>query len=259
MSSPSHGAPPDDLDAADAYGRSFADVYDQWYGTRPGTDACVDRLAHWAGGGPVAELGVGTGRLAVPLATRGLEVVGVDGSAAMLERLVQRAGSHPVRPHLGDMAEGPPPVPGGYAVVFVAFNTLFNLTDAARQVQCFRMVSERLAPNGRFVVEAFVPRSDGGADGRERVRTTPEGEVWSVWTHDRRTQVIEGRHEVEGRPDLPARPWRVRYATPDQLDEMAAAAGLVAEHRWAGWSGEPFDDDAHTHVSTWVRPAASHP
>jgi hypothetical protein len=148
------------------------------------------------------------------------------------------------------------PLPGGpYELVFVAYNTLFNLTTADLQAACFRSVAAVLAPGGRFVVEAFVPD-----DRRERstdvsVRSlTADRVVLSVSVQDPDHQLAEGQFvEFTEEGGVRLRPWSIRYATPDELDEMAGAAGFTVEHRWATFARETFDDDADRHVTVYRR------
>ena len=157
---------------ADSYGEAFADVYDDWYATVTDIDATVTlatRLA--APAGSVLELGVGTGRLAIPMARAGLTVTGIDTSAAMLERLATADVGGSVTVVHGDMVDDLPD--GPFDLALAAYNTLFNLVDDGAQQRCFAVVAERLAPGGSFVVEAFVPDAAedqiGRASCRERV------------------------------------------------------------------------------------------
>ena len=142
-----------------SYGDRFADVYDDWYRGLNDVDATVTALLALAGDGPVLELGVGTGRLAIPLAVagadRGITVHGIDSSTAMLDVMQAKPGAEHVEVHVGDMVDDMPD--GPFALAYVAYNTLFNLAEPDRQAGCFRAVAERLAPGGCFVVEAFVP------------------------------------------------------------------------------------------------------
>jgi len=142
------------------YGEQAADRYDEWHRDLPGLDDCVECLAELAGPGPVLELGVGTGRVALPLVQRGLGVDGIDASPAMLAKLRAKPGGDRVRVTVGDMAEVG--VDASYSLVFVVFNTLFALVSQDEQVRCFANVAGRLAEGGVFVVEAFVPDPGGG-------------------------------------------------------------------------------------------------
>jgi SAM-dependent methyltransferase len=248
----------------ETYGDRFADVYDQWYPDVTDAEACADRVAALvadAGGGPVLELGVGSGRLAVPIAARGMEVHGIDASAAMLARLAERPGGDQVRAVHGDMAElalGDLQPSGGYAVVLVAFNTLFNLATEDRQRRCLAAVAAALAPEGSLLVEAFVPDADAGeghgALGAVEPRHIGLDEVvLTVSRTDPGTQTVIGQHVQLTEAGVRLRPWHLRYATPEQLDAMAADAGLVLAWRDAGWAGERFDAASAGHVTCYRR------
>jgi SAM-dependent methyltransferase len=234
------------------YGESMADVYDDWYADVTDVDATVALVAELAGPeGRVLELGVGTGRLAVPLALAGLDVVGIDASAAMLDRLARRDGGDAVRAVLGDMVDDLPA--GPFDAALVAYNTIFNLTDATRQQACFRSVAERLAPGGAFVVEAFVPTTGGERRESVTVRSLAVGEVvLSVSVDDPSAQRAEGQfvHITEAH-GVRLRPWSIRWSTPEQLDEMAAIAGLVLTERFEDATRAAFDDNSPTHVSIY--------
>jgi SAM-dependent methyltransferase len=241
------------------YGDAFADVYDEWYRDVGDPDSAVDAIATLAGGGAVLELGVGSGRLAVPLAGRGLEVWGVDASQAMLDRLAARAGGGTVRAVLGDMADpvaattasSPPP----FAVVVIAFNTFFLLAGEAAQRSCLDGVAALLAPGGHLVIEAYVP-ADPPADAEtvfEPRRVEIDRVVFTVSTHVPKEQVVHGQHVELRESGIRLRPWSLRYATPPQLDAMAGAAGLVTVDRWASWRGDPFGSTSAAHVSIYGR------
>ena len=249
---------------ASTYGDRFADVYDDWYGDVTDAAASTERLAELvseAGGGPVLELGIGSGRLALPLARRGIEVHGIDASAAMLHRLRAKPGAEALRLTKGDMAdlaldEAPP-----FAVVFVAFNTFFNLGTADAQRRCMSRVAEMLAPDGFFVLEAFVPRDEDDATGGAVAprRITADEVVLSVSQHDRGAQTISGQHVQLTEAGIRLRPWHLRYAGPAELDTMAGTAGLELAWRRAGWDDRPFGPDAGVHVCAYRRGNVSHP
>jgi SAM-dependent methyltransferase len=242
----------DGYDAA-TYGDRFADVYDDWYGHLTDTDACVTTIAHLADGGAVLELGVGTGRLAVPLAERGLAVTGVDASAAMLDRLAAKPSGHLVTAVLGDMAD-PPLGDARFAVVFVAYNTLFNLVGDGDQQRCLTAATRALEPGGHLVVEAFVPEPAAhGGDVVAPRRVTADRVVLSVSRADPGRQEVQGQYVDITEAGIRLRPWHVRWSTPDQLDAMAAAAGLELVDRSGGWDRTPFDADSALHVSTYRR------
>ncbi|MGI8758532.1 MAG: class I SAM-dependent DNA methyltransferase, partial [Acidimicrobiales bacterium] len=142
---------------ASTYGEAFADVYDEWYGDVSDVEGTVDTVVALAGGGPVLEFGIGTGRLALPLVGRGLEVHGIDASPAMVERLRAKPGGADVPVVVGNFADVQVRAGSGFGVVLCAYNTLFNLTSAAAQQRCFANAARHLRPDGSFVVEAFVP------------------------------------------------------------------------------------------------------
>nr|WP_283251017.1 class I SAM-dependent methyltransferase [Rhabdothermincola salaria] len=227
-----------------------------------------------AGTGPVLELGVGTGRLAIPLAATGLTVIGVDASKAMLDRLAAKPGGVRVHPLLADMGDllveaahdlapgeheatptrlGPDAI-GAFALVFAAYNTFFNLTTDDAQRRCLHQCARLLAPGGALAVEAFVPTDEDVPRTSLDVRTVrADAVVLTATEHDAAAQVIQGQHVELTEDGVRLRPWRVRYLTPEQLDEAAAAAGLVRTERWGGWDGRAFDASCDTHVSVYRR------
>jgi SAM-dependent methyltransferase len=234
------------------YGDSFADVYDDWYTDVSDVAATVGCISQLAGHRPVLELGVGTGRLARPLAAAGVDVWGVDASPAMLARLDGAA----VRRLVGDMAHLPFDPGPRFGVVFAAYNTFLNLTTEADQAACLREVAGVVRPGGVIAIEAFVPAGDV-PDGPGPVSTQTvalDRVVLAVADHDAERQVITGQHiELrDGRPPR-LRPWRLRYLHPEQLDALASAAGLEREYRWSDWSGAPFKEDSETHVTIYRR------
>lgn len=235
---------------ASSYGDAFADVYDDWYRRVSDIGATVSALVALAGGqGDVLELGVGTGRLALPLATTGMRVTGIDTSTAMLARLAEHDPQGTVTALHGDMVDDLPP--GPFDVVFVAYNTLFNLLTEARQAACFTAVAERLGPAGTFVIEAFVPAPSTGAQVSVR-SLSADRVVLSVSLNDAANQVAEGQYiELSEAGGVRLRPWAIRYCTPAELDRMAAAAGLRLIDRWGEFDRRPFTPDSERHVSIY--------
>jgi SAM-dependent methyltransferase len=238
-----------------SYGEGFADVYDEWYADVTDVDATVSRMVELADGeGRVLELGVGTGRLAVPMAAAGLRVVGVDSSEAMLAKLRERDTAGTVEAVLGDIAVDLPA--GPFDAVLVAYNTIFNLLGELDQPSLFRRVADRLAPGGVFVVEAFVPDTDATGESSEvTMRTmTVDHVVLSVSVNRPDEQVAEGQFiQISETGGVRLRPWSIRWATPEQLDAMAAAAGLHLDARLGDMAGKPFTDDSAQHVSIYRR------
>jgi SAM-dependent methyltransferase len=241
-----------------SYGDAFADVYDDWYAGLDDTGLAVDAVselaADAAGDGRtprLLELAVGTGRLAVPLAARGIEVYGVDTSDAMLDRLRDRDPDGHVSLVLGDMVDDMPD--GPFDLVLVAYNSLFGLEDAQRQQACFAGVAARLAPRGVFVVEAFVPDDPPRSGSVVAVRSMSNSEVvLSISEHDPEAQTAHG-HLVQFADGerVRLRPWAIRYAPPSELDQMAAAAGLRLATRWEDFARHPFGDSSSRHVSVY--------
>lgn len=248
----------------ETYGEHYADVYDDWYGedgrlaiSEVGTpDEVAAGIVALANGGPVLELGVGTGRLALPLADRGLAVTGLDASPAMLERLRAKPGANRLTLVECDMAAPLPEMAdGSFAVVLVGFNTFFNLTTADAQASCVAAVARLLRPGGRFVVEAFVPAPEA-YDGVSVRKIDVDRVFLDVAAIDSDTQVIAGQRIEITPAGNRLFPYLLRYATPEQFDALAAGVGLSLEHRWADWSGTPFDDEgSQSHVSVWQRTA----
>jgi SAM-dependent methyltransferase len=238
-----------------SYGDAFADVYDDWYGDISDVTATVAVLLDLAGRGPVLELGVGTGRIAIPLARagreRGVGVAGVDTSRAMLARLADADPAGLVDAVVGDMVEGLPA--GPFTLVIVAYNTIFNLTDDGAQAACFAAVARRLVSGGRFVVEAFVPDDPPRRSDDVTVRTmAADRVVLSVTVNDPDRDLAEGQFvELSASGGVRLRPWSIRYSTPDQLDAMASSAGLGLESRWEDFARTPYGVDSPRHVSVY--------
>ena len=236
-----------------SYGDGFADVYDDWYADVTDVAATVARMIDIVGPtGSVLELGVGTGRLAVPMATAGLRVVGIDSSEAMLAKLARRDTDQRVDSTIGDMVDDLPD--GPFDAVLVAYNTIFNVLGDGDQERLFREVARRLAPDGAFVVEAFVPELQHG-DGSSNVDVRSmavDHVVLSVSTHHPGEQRAEGQFiHLSESGGVRLRPWSIRWATPAQLDVMAATAGLRLDERWGDMTSATFTDTSAQHVSVY--------
>jgi SAM-dependent methyltransferase len=234
------------------YGDRIADVYDAFYPDLD-TEGAVETLFELAGGGPVLELAIGTGRLALPLAERGLEVHGIDASEAMVAKLRQEPGGDRIPVTMGDFAEVD--VEGTYALVFVGFNTFFALQSQDDQVQCFANAAAHLAEGGVFAVEGFVPdlaRFDRGQ--RTQATTVAVDQVLlETSRHDPVAQRVESQHVVITNSGTRLYPVSIRYAFPPELDLMARLAGLELTDRWGGWRREPFTASSSRHVSVYGR------
>ncbi len=236
----------------ETYGDRIAGVYDNLYAGLD-TAAAVETLASLAGDGPVLELAIGTGRIALPLAGRGLEVHGIDASEQMVARLRAKPGGDRIPVTMGDFADVA--VGGSYSLVFVAFNTFFALLTQEDQVRCFANVAARLADGGVFVIEAFVPdlaRFDRGQ--RVNVNRLDTGEVMlDASRHDPVGQRVASDHIVLTENGTTLYPVNIRYAFPSELDLMARLAGLELKERWGGWRREPFTASSPRHVSVYGR------
>ena len=230
----------------------YDDVVDDML-DRAGIDIAVDFLAELAGSGRALELGIGTGRVAVPLAQRGVPVSGIDMSKAMVTRLHAKPDGTDIPVTIGDFATAR--VDGTFSVAYLVFNTISNLTTQAAQVACFRNVAAHLAPGGCFVIEVGVPG----------LRRLPPGETlrafhlsetrWGIDEYDVATQGLTSHHFeiVDGRLERLSIPFR--YAWPAELDLMAELAGMGLRERWAGWKREPFTSESRMHVSVWEKNA----
>jgi hypothetical protein len=212
----------------------------------------VALLAELAGDGPALEFAIGTGRIALPLAERGVPVTGIDNSEAMLGQLAAKPGAERVEATVGDMASTR--VQGEFSLVYLVFNTIFNLTTQDGQVACFANAAAHLGSGGRFVIEARVPELQRLPLGQTVLpwRADPEG--MSYYVYDTVSQRLSGQHFHLEDGRFRAAPTEMRYAWPAELDLMAQLAGLRLEHRWADHRKSPFTDASETHVSVWRAP-----
>lgn len=239
MSTDSHGA----------YGEKVAGVYDNWYAELD--PYAVDALADLAGGGKALELGIGTGRIALPLSAKNVEVHGVDASPSMISRLHEKPGGDRISVTQGNFAEVP--VEGKYALVFIVFNTFFMLTTQEEQVQCFRNVAQRLAPGGCFVIEAFVPDLTRFIQRQANwaTKVTADEVLLDVSNHDAVAQRVTGQKVVITEGNVRLYPSQIRYCYPSELDLMAQLAGLRLRERWDNWKREPFTSESGKHISIY--------
>lgn len=235
-----------------SFGFDAAEVYDdEPRGDESAAVAFLQRLAH---SGPVLELAIGTGRIALPLAAQGVHVDGVDLSPAMVAKLRAKAGGDELSVTMGDFADVP--VPGSYPLIYLVFNTLFNLLTQDDQVRCFENVATHLTDDGSFVVEAFVPDFLYRLRDNQYVDAEAVGvsEVWlDVGRHDPVAQRLDETHVALTGNGVRLYPIVCRYAWPSELDLMARIAGLRLKERWGGWSNEPFTASSSLHVSVYGR------
>jgi SAM-dependent methyltransferase len=211
----------------------------------------VDLLVELAENGRALELGIGTGRIALPLAQRGVPVHGIDLSESMVARLRAKPGGDDIRVTIGDFATTT--VGGTFSLAYLVFNTIFNLTTQEAQVACFRNVAAHLVPGGCFVIEAGVPDVQRLVPG-ETIRAFHVSENrWGFDEYDIATQGLTSHHLeiVDGRLERNSVPFR--YAWPAELDLMAQLAGMQLRERWSGWTREPFTSDSRQHVSIWEK------
>ncbi len=217
-------------------------------------EVTVDVLAALAGGGRALELGIGTGRIALPLSRRGVPVHGIDMSRAMVARLRAKPGGDAIDVTIGDFATTR--VEGAFSVAYLVFNTIMNLTTQDAQVACFRNVAAHLEPGGCFVVEVGVPDLRRLPPGQNMVPFHVSPTRWAFDLYDVATQAMSSNYvEVaDGRGTYRSIPFR--YVWPAELDLMAQLAGLRLRDRWDGWTRQPFTSESGQHVSVWEKPAA---
>jgi SAM-dependent methyltransferase len=234
------------------YGDSWAGVYDEHHaGMDP--SAAVEFLAGLAGDGRVLELAIGTGRVAVPLAGRGIAVEGVDASEAMVARLRAKPGGAQIPVVIGDMTQVP--VDGPFRLVYLVFNTLFGLLSQARQADCFRSVARVLGPGGAFVIECFVPdlaRFDRGQR-VQAVAVTEDSATIEVSRHDVALQRVTSQIITLDEQGVHLGPVALRYSWPGELDLMASSAGLRLAGRYGDWDRRPFGSGSVKHISVYQR------
>ena len=243
---------------AATYGDAIADVYDQWYLTRLDPTAAVDLLAELAGSGAALELGIGTGRVALPLAARGIEVSGIDASEEMVTRLRAKPGGAEIPVTIGDFADVD--FERSFSLIYIPFTTLFALESQTAQIRCLKNVTRHLEPGGHFVMDAFVPdlsrfQNDQSISVQQ---ITVDHVMLDVGRHDPVNQRIESSHVVFSREGVRLYPVSVRYAWPAELDAMAQVAGMELEDRYADYDRSPFEATSRRHVSVY-RLSGHHP
>jgi len=238
------------------FGERVAARYDGTSGVfAPGAvDATVDALAELAAGGRALELGVGTGRIALPLARRGVPVHGIDLSRAMVSRLRAKPGGDAIGVTIGDFASAK--VDGPFSLAYLVFNTIMNLTSQDAQVACFRNVADHLEPGGCFVIEVRVPELRRLPPGQNVLPWQLSPEHWVSYSYDPATQAMHGHYVdfADGRGEYHTMPFR--YVWPAELDLMARLAGMRLRQRWEDWARRPFTGDSTQHVSVWEKPVS---
>jgi SAM-dependent methyltransferase len=220
-------------------------------------DPVVAVLADLAGGGRALELGIGTGRIALPLARRGVEVHGIEVSRAMVTQLRTKPGGADIPVAIGDFATTT--VEGPFSVAYLVYNTIMNLTTQAAQAACFRNVAAHLEPGGAFVIEVGVPDLQRLPPGETVRPFDVSNDHLGFDEYDIASQGLISHHWslVDRRWERLSIPFR--YVWPAELDLMAQLAGMRLRDRWSGWRREPFTSDSRSHVSVWEKPAGGPP
>ena len=236
----------------DHFGEEVAARYDDDDSERfrsEAIDPTVEFLASYCAGGKALEFGIGTGRIALPLSLRGIEVTGIDLSRAMVARLESKPGGDQIESIIGDFSATQ--AEGRFDLVYLVFNTIMNLTSQRRQVDCFKNAAAHLEPGGHFVVEVMVPA----------LRRLPPGQTihpfevsdahWGLDEYDTVRQGLVSHHLQETEEGLVRSSVPFRYVWPSEMDLMAELAGLSLVGRWADWNRDPFTEHSTAHVSVW--------
>ena len=233
------------------FGESIAEQYDSFFSDID--PHLIDRLLELSSGEKTLELGIGTGRIAIPLSDRGVEVHGIDASPAMLEKLRSKDKGRSIPVKMGSFAEFD--MKEKYKFIFIVFNTFFGLLTQKEQISCFKSVSNCLRPGGKFLIEAFVPdlsRFDKGQTIRTSHISTDEVRL-ECSQHDLATQTVVSQLVTIGKPGISLYPVNIRYAWPSELDLMAELSNLKLTDRWGGWDKQPFTSLSTFHVSIYEK------
>lgn len=233
----------------ETYGERAAGVYDDWFTTADPYG--IELLAELAGNGRALELGIGTGRFALPLAAKNVKVSGIDAAPSMVERLKAKPGSDKIDVTLGNFADVA--VQGPFDLIYVVFNTIFALGSQSEQVRCFRNVATHLTKEGCFLIEAFVPNLNrfNGGQVNWATKVTEDVVELDVGQHDAVNQRVISQKVVLTDGSVKLYPVQIRYAWPAELDLMAQLAGLRLRERWSSWQRTPFDAQSGKHISIY--------
>lgn len=237
------------------FGELYAEEYDELHD--PGTtEDCVNLIAELAQGRTILELAIGSGRVALPLKSKGFDICGFDASPEMLELLKRKPGGSEIETWVADMADFALDRKFGFA--FLVFNTLYNLTTQSAQVSCFQRVADHLEPGGLFLVEAFMPYREGFE--RDQSLQAKRVSISTVWLeaakHDPVTQTVDYQRIRITEDGSQLMPLAMRYVWPSELDLMAALAGLEPVEKWGGWHKQPLTASSDMYVALYARPAA---
>lgn len=245
---------PNEPGPVDYFGPPVATRYDQSTGEEFDSRviaATVDFLADLAGSGRALELGIGTGRIAIPLSQRGVPVHGIDISPAMVEQLRAKPGAEAIEVAIGDFATTR--LEGSFTLAYLVFNTIENLVTQDAQVACFENAAAHLAPGGRFVIECGIPDLRRLPHGETSVVFDLSDDHWGIDEYDVANQGLISHHltRVDGRIEYSSGPFR--YVWPSELDLMARIAGMRLVERWSGWQREPYTSESRKHISVWEK------
>jgi SAM-dependent methyltransferase len=231
------------------YGDRIAEVYDDFY-FQVDPD-CVDLLAGLAGDGGALELGIGTGRIALPLQAAGVSVQGIDASVEMVARLRAKPAGEHIRVHIGSFETFQ--LPDRFQLIYVVFNTFFALLTQRAQINCFQSVAAHLAPGGAFLVEVFVPNLARFEYNQAVLASRVEAGLvmLDASRHDPVTQQVSTQHVLLSEAGSKLYPVNIRYVWPSELDLMARIAGLSLRHRWSSWTKAQFTADSRGHISVY--------
>ena len=237
--------------ANETYGERVAAYFDEWYSDYD--PAAISFLADLAGHGPALELGIGTGRIALPLMARNVEVHGVDAAPAMIERLRAKPEGERIPVTVGNFADVA--VDGEFSLIYLVFNTFFALGSQDEQVRCFQNVAKHLGRGGCFVLEAFVPdmKRFNGGQVNWAVKVTEEHVELDVGQHDSAQQRVNSQRVLIREGDIKLFPIQIRYCWPSELDLMAQLAGLRLRDRLSNWQRHPFSSESQKHISVYER------
>lgn len=233
----------------DTYGERIADIYDNWYG--PPEDSSITLLSDLAYHGRALELGIGTGRIALPLKKKGIDIHGIDASPSMVKKLRGKPDGKSIPVSFGDFSEVA--VEGKYDLIFVVFNTFFSLITQEAQLECLQNVAKHLTSGGAFLIEAFIPDL-GRFDRGQSVRATHVGEnsvKIDVSNHNPLKQLVTSQHVILTDNGVRLCPVTIRYTWPSELDMMARVAGMKLADRWGDWERGVFSSTSGKHISIY--------
>ncbi|HEX3300771.1 MAG TPA: class I SAM-dependent methyltransferase [Actinomycetota bacterium] len=238
------------------FGEDVAARYDETESTqfsRGEIDAAVELLAELSDGGRALEFAIGTGRIALPLAKRGVDVAGIELSEAMVARLRDKPGGSDIPVAIGDMTSTT--IEGPFSLIYLVYNSIENLTTQDAQVACFRNAAAHLSPGGRFLIEVGVPGLQRLPLGTTHQVFHASDDYWGVDEYDVVNQGLISHHIENDNGEYRRVSMPFRYAWPAEFDLMAQLAGMTLRNRWAGWRREPFTGESRQHISIWQKPA----